>query len=251
MRLADKHAVVTGSGQGIGQALAKAVAREGAAITCVDKRPDTAEETAAAIRAAGGKAIAATADTTRLADVEAALRKAVAAFGNVNVLVANAGGSAGKRCAFLDLTTELWNDMLERNLTGAFHTGLVFGRHMAANGGGSIVFTSSIIAEFAGANMVHYGASKGGVKMLMRGMALELAQYKVRVNAIAPGAIVTPANVNLITVPDVKAKMEANTPLGTLGQPDQLAGAVIYLASDEASYTTGTTITVDGGLTLT
>ena len=250
MRLASKHAVVTGAGQGIGQALAKAVAREGARVTCLDKRADTAEATAAAIRAAGGQAIAAAADTTKLAQVEAALKLAVAAFGNVNVLVANAGGSAGMRSPFLELTTELWNDMLERNLTGAFHSGLAFGRHMAANGGGSIVFTSSIAAEFAGANMVHYGASKGGVKMLMRGMALELAQYKVRVNAIAPGAIVTPANVDLITIPGVKEKMEGNTPLGTLGQPEQLAGAVIYLASDEASYTTGTTITIDGGLTL-
>jgi NAD(P)-dependent dehydrogenase (short-subunit alcohol dehydrogenase family) len=251
MRLASKHAVVTGAGQGIGEALSRAIAREGASVTCLDKNAAGAGNTAAIIRAAGGKAIAVTADTTRLAEIEAALEKAVDAFGAVNVLVANAGGSAGKRCAFLDLTTELWNDMLERNLTGAFHTGLAFGRHMAANGGGSIVFTSSIIAEFAGANMVHYGASKGGVKMLMRGMALELAPHKVRVNAIAPGAIVTPANVNLITVPDVKAKMEAETPLGTLGHPDQLAGAVIYLASDESSYTTGTTITVDGGRTLT
>lgn len=250
MRLAKKHAVVTGAGQGIGQALAKAIAKEGARVTCLDLRGDTAEETAAAIRAAGGEATAVTCNTTKFEQVEAALKKAVETFGPVNVLVANAGGSAGHRSPFLELTPAMWNEMIERNLTGSFHTGLVFARHMAANGGGSIVFTSSIAAEFAGANMVHYGASKGGVKMLMRGMALELAKHKVRVNAIAPGAIVTPANVNLITVPGVKEKMEGNTPLGSLGQPEQLAGAVIYLASDEASYTTGTTITIDGGLTL-
>jgi|LNFM01.2.fsa_nt_gb glucose 1-dehydrogenase len=250
MRLANKHAVVTGAGQGIGRALARAAAREGARVTCLDKRADTAEETAAAIRAAGGQAAAVTCNTTTLAAVEAALKQAVAAFGPVNVLVANAGGSAGHRSAFLDLTPEAWNDMIERNLTGSFNCGLAFGRHMAANGGGSIVYTSSIVAEFAVPEMVHYCAAKGGVRMLMRGMALELAKHKVRVNAIAPGAIVTPANVDLITVPGVKEKMEGNTPLGTLGDPEQLVGAVIYLASDEASYTTGTTITIDGGLTL-
>ena len=250
MRLANKNAVVTGAGQGIGEALALAVAREGATVTCLDKRADTAEKTAAAIRAAGGKAISVAADTTDLAQVEAALKKAVDAFGRVHVLVANAGGSAGHRSKFLDLTPQMWNDMITRNLTGSFNCGLAFGRHMAANGGGSIVYTSSIVAEFAVPEMVHYCAAKGGVRMLMRGMALELAKDKVRVNAIAPGAIVTPANVNLITVPGVKEKMEGNTPLGSLGSPDQLAGAVIYLASDEASYTTGTTITIDGGLTL-
>jgi glucose 1-dehydrogenase len=250
MRLAKKHAVVTGAGQGIGQALAKAVAREGARVSCVDLNGDTAAQTAAAIRSAGGEAVAITCNTTKLDQVEAALKKAVEAFGPVNVLVANAGGSAGHRSAFLDLTPEMWNTMIERNLTGSFNCGLAFGRHMAANGGGSIVYTSSIVAEFSVPEMCHYSASKGGVKMLMRGMALELAKHKIRVNAIAPGAIVTPANVNLITVPGVKEKMEGNTPLGSLGDPDQLAGAVIYLASDEASYTTGTTITIDGGLTL-
>ncbi len=250
MRLTNKNAVVTGAGQGIGQALAHAVAREGARVTCLDKRADTVAETAAAIRAAGGQATAVTCDTTKLAEVEAALQQAVDAFGPVNVLVANAGGSAGNRTPFLEMTSAIWNEMIERNLTGSFHCGLVFARHMAAHGGGAIVYTSSIIAEIPMPDMVHYAAAKGGVKMLMRGMALELARHKVRVNAIAPGAIVTPANVNLITVPGVKEKVEAATPLGMLGQPDQLAGAVIYLASDEASYTTGTTITVDGGRTL-
>ena len=176
--------------------------------------------------------------------------QSVTAFGPVNVLVANAGGAAGERSAFLDLTPADWQRMIDRNLTGSFHCGLAYGRHMRDNGGGSIVFTSSIAAEFAADGLSHYAAAKGGIRMLMRGMALELAPHKIRVNAVAPGVVLTPGNRDIITAPAVAAHFRELVPMERVAEPAELAGAVIYLASDEASYTTGATIVVDGGLTL-
>jgi glucose 1-dehydrogenase len=249
MRLAGKHAVVTGAARGIGQALAVAVAAEGARVSCMDIKGDVAD-TAELIRSRGLQAVAITCDNTQLPQVESALTQAVAAFGPVSVLVANAGGAAGERTAFLDLTPEQWQGMIARNLTGSFHCGLAFARHMRDNGGGAIVFTSSIAAEFAAAELSHYAAAKGGIRMLMRGMALELAPHGIRVNAVAPGVVLTPGNRDIITTPAVMAHFRELVPLGRVAEAAELAGAVIYLASDEASYTTGATIMVDGGLTL-
>jgi len=249
MRLAGKHAVVTGAARGIGQALAVAVAAEGARVTCMDIS-DGVNDTAELIRSRGLQAVAIACDNTQLPQVESALTQAVAAFGPVSVLVANAGGAAGERTAFLDLTPAQWQGMIARNLTGSFHCGLAFARHMRDNGGGAIVFTSSIAAEFAAAELSHYAAAKGGIRMLMRGMALELAPHGIRVNAVAPGVVLTPGNRDIITTPAVMAHFRELVPLERVAEASELAGAVIYLASDEASYTTGATITVDGGLTL-
>jgi glucose 1-dehydrogenase len=250
MRLAGKHAVVTGAARGIGEALALAVAAEGALVTCMDLTPAGAGGTAERIRQRGGKAQAVACDNTDFAQVEAGLAKAVAGFGPVQVLVANAGGAAGERSAFLDLTPADWQRMIDRNLTGSFHCGLAFARHMREHDGGSIVFTSSIAAEFAAEGLSHYAAAKGGIRMLMRGMALELAPHRIRVNAVAPGVVLTPGNRDIITAPAVAARFRELVPMERVAEPAELAGAVIYLASDEASYTTGATIMVDGGLTL-
>ncbi len=250
MRLVGKHAVVTGAARGIGRALALAVAAEGARVTCMDIDGEGVAETADLIRAQGMQALGVACDNTQLPLVEAALEAAVAAFGPVNILVANAGGAAGERTAFLDLTPEQWQGMLARNLTGSFNCGLAFARHMRNQGGGAIVFTSSIAAEFAAPELSHYAAAKGGVRMLMRGMALELAPYRIRVNAVAPGVVLTPGNRDIISTPAVMAQFRSSIPLERVAEASELAGAVIYLASDEASYTTGATITVDGGLTL-
>ncbi|MBM3345211.1 MAG: SDR family oxidoreductase [Betaproteobacteria bacterium] len=249
MRLAGKHAVVTGAARGIGQALALALAAEGARVTCMDINVGVGD-TAELIRARGLQAAAITCDNTQLQQVESALAQAVAAFGPVSVLVANAGGAAGERTPFLDLTPDQWQGMIARNLTGSFHCGLAFARHMRTHGGGSIVFTSSIAAEFAAPELSHYAAAKGGIRMLMRGMALELAPHGIRVNAVAPGVVLTPGNRDIITAPAVMAHFRELVPLGRVAEAAELAGAVIYLASDAASYTTGATITVDGGLTL-
>jgi NAD(P)-dependent dehydrogenase (short-subunit alcohol dehydrogenase family) len=250
VRLQGKHAVVPGAGRGRGRAWATASAAEGARTTCLDIDGPGAAETAAAIKAKGGAAVALICDTTKFAAVEEGLDKAVAALGPVSILIANAGGAAGERIAFLDLTEERWRAMIDRNLTGSFNCGLVYGRYLAKQGGGAIVFTSSIAAEFAAPELVHYAAAKGGVRQLMRGMAVELARHKVRVNAVAPGATLTPGNQAIIETDAWRDFAGRAIPLGRVGRPEELASAVIYLASDEASYTTGATIVVDGGLTL-
>ena len=250
MRLANKHAVVTGAARGIGQALALAIAREGARVTCMDITTEGAQATAKLINDRGDKAQGIGCDNTDFARVEAALGQSVSAFGPVNILVANAGGAAGERSAFLDLTPADWQRMIDRNLTGSFNCGLAYARHMRDNGGGSIVFTSSIAAEFASNGLSHYASAKGGIRMLMRGMALELAPHRIRVNAVAPGVVLTPGNRDIITAPAVAAHFRELVPMERVAEPAELAGAVIYLASDEASYTTGATIMVDGGLTL-
>ncbi len=250
MQLAGKHVVVTGSARGIGEAMAMAVAAAGAKVTTMDINIEGAEATAAAIRAAGGQAQAVACDITKMASVEAALAQAVAGLGPVTTLVANAGGAAGKRSSFLELDEEKWHDMMDRNLTGNFHCGLVFARYMAAEGGGSIVFTSSIAADFASPGLPHYGAAKGGVKMLMRCMALELAEHKIRVNAVAPGVCITPGNEMILNTPVWAEQIKRTVPLGRAAKTTELGGAVVFLASDAASYVTGSTIVVDGGLTL-
>ena len=250
MQLLNRHVVVTGAGRGIGEALALAISAAGARVTCLDIDGKSAAATAAAIVQRGGRSAAVACDHTSMSSVEASLKSSVDGLGPVSVLVANAGGAAGERTPFFQMTEQAWKRMIDRNLTGPFNVGLVYGRYLAENGGGSMIFTSSISSEVVFPELMHYNAAKGGVKMLVRSLAVELAPFKVRVNAVAPGPIVTPGNRDLITTPEANEKMRQDIPLGRPGQPHEIAGAVIYLASDAASFVTGSTITVDGGYSL-
>jgi NAD(P)-dependent dehydrogenase (short-subunit alcohol dehydrogenase family) len=252
MRLQGKRVVVTGAAGGIGRAFCTALGKEGARLVCLDRDVAGLREVVEGLVDGGVEAIQLACDASDWAAVEAAAGIAVEKLGGIDVCVANAGGASGGQDAipFLDITPTQWQAMVDRNLGTAFNTGLSFARKIAASGGGSIVFVTSQLAQVVRPGLAHYAAAKGGVHQLMRGMALDLIPHRVRVNAIAPGPIRHERNRAWFDRPAVKVEMLKYLPMGRTGMPEELAGALIYLASDESSFTTGTTITVDGGYTL-
>lgn len=249
-RFDGQVAVVTGAASGIGRALALGVASEGADVACVDVADDGAQTTAEAIRALGRRALACKCDVSvepRLAEV---FEHVLAELGPVGVVLASAGGSRGEMVPFLEMTPQVWQTMLDRNLTSVFVTGLVAGRQMAAHGGGAIVVVSSQLSEVVRPGLVHYCSAKGGVRQLIKGMAVDLIGHGIRVNGVAPGPTMTPGNQAWFSRPDVAAAHEQAIPLGRIARPEEYVGAALYLASPAASFTIGATLTVDGGYTL-
>jgi glucose 1-dehydrogenase len=249
-RVSGKVALVTGAGGGIGGAGAEGLAREGAAVLCTDIDIASAEATAGRIRAVGGQAAALALDVRERAAVDAAVAVAVSQFGRLDILVECAGIS--HRGNFLDLDPETWDRILAVNLTGMFHLGQAAARQMVrqgagGDGGGSIINVTSQLAEVARPERAAYVASKGGGRSLTHAMAVDLAAHGIRVNAIAPGPTLTGLTRASYTEPEARRATEALIPLGRLGQPDDLVGAVVFLASDESRWVTGSTLTVDGG----
>ena len=245
-RVAGKVALVTGAGGGIGGAGAEGLGREGAAVFCTDIDGAAAEATAGHIRAAGGRAAAQALDVRDRAAVDAAVADCVRQFGRLDILVECAGISHWLN--FLDLDAETWDRIIAVNLTGMFHLGQAAARQMVKQGhGGSIVNITSQLAEVARPERAAYVASKGGGRSLTHAMAVDLAAHGIRVNAIAPGPTLTGLTRANYTDPEARRATEALIPLGRLGQPDDLVGAVLFLASDESRWVTGSTITVDGG----
>jgi NAD(P)-dependent dehydrogenase (short-subunit alcohol dehydrogenase family) len=238
-RLEGKAAIVTGGGHGIGRAIAERLAAEGARLVVNDVSEERAHETAAAI---GDAAVAVPADVSRSGDVDRIVETALDRFGAVDVLVNNAGLIDVSRHV-LDGDEDWFDRVIAVNLKGQFLCALRAAKWMARHGGGAIVNLSSGGARAAHRGMVAYDASKGGVEAMTRALALDLAPYGIRVNAVAPGAI----DVGGLNEEE-RASRGETIPLGRMGTPEDIAGAVVFLASDDARYVTGVAISVDGGL---
>ena len=247
-RLAGKVAIVTGSGSGIGQAIAIRFAGEGATVV-VDYRNhiDQAQETASKAEAAGGKAILVQADVSKLADTQNLVDQAYTQLGRCDILVNNAG--IEKEAAFWDVTEADYDAVLNVNLKGAFFLTQAFVRRLRdAKLPGRIINISSVHEDMVFPNFSTYCVSKGGMRMLMRNLAVELGPHNITVNNVAPGAIVTPINEKLLSNKPQLDALLANIPLGRMGKPEEVAGLVAFLASEEAAYVTGSTYVIDGGL---
>ena len=245
-RLSGKTAIVTGGAGGIGAATAKRFAREGAALVIADKDGAGAERIAGDIIADGGRAIASQVDLRDPVQIDAMLAKAKQAFGRIHVLVNNAG--QGAQAHFLETTMETWKAMIENNLTGTFLCSQAVARAMAQEGGGRIVNIASHSGLLGSSGRAAYAAAKGGIIALTRVMAVDLAEYKITVNCIAPGPIDT-LRIRNTQTEERQMAWHSAVPLGRYGEPDEIAGVAAFLASDDASYMTGQTLAVDGGFT--
>lgn len=244
----NRIALVTGSTQGIGRGIAVRLAEAGADLV-INGREDSeeAQQTLELVRATGRRACFIAADVSEVADCRRLVDEAVKQMGKLDILVNNAG--VQRHSPFLDVEEADYDQVLDVNLRGPFFLAQAFARHLQAGGhGGRIINNSSVHEELPFPNFTSYCASKGGLKMFMRNLAIELAPLGITVNNIAPGAIETPINSKLMNQPNKLARLLENIPAGRLGQPHDVAGAVAFLASDEASYITGTTLVIDGGL---
>jgi len=245
-RIEGKGVLVAGAGGGIGSAGAGGLGREGAAVLCADIDVAAAEATAAQIRTSGGRAVALGLDVRDRGGVDAAVAAVVREFGRLDVLLECVGVS--QTASFLDLDPREWDRIVAINLTGMFHLGQAAARQMIRQGsGGSIINVTSQLAEVARPERAAYIASKGGGRSLTHAMALELAPHDIRVNAIAPGPTLTGLTRASYADPERRRATIAQIPLGRMGQPDDIVGAILYLASDESRWVTGSTVTVDGG----
>jgi glucose 1-dehydrogenase len=249
MKLQGKVAIVTGSSQGIGRSIAKRFAQEGASVVInYSRNPEPAREALAEVVATGSPALLLKANLGEVSEIRKLVADTIAHFGGVDILVNNAG--VEKHAAFWEVTEADYDTVLDVNLKGVFFATQAVVRHLReANKPGKIVTVSSVHEELPFPNFAAYCASKGGVKMLTRNLAIELAPLGITINAVAPGAIETPINRSLLNDPKKLGPLLAQIPLRRLGQPEDVAGVVAFLASSEADYITGSTYFVDGGLT--
>ena len=255
--LARQKAIVTGANSGIGASVAIALGRAGAdvAVNYVAGE-DAANAVVDQIRQAGGKSIAHKADVSVEDQVEEMFDRVVREFGTVDILVNNAG--LQRDSGFAGMTLEKWNQVLGVNLTGQFLCARAATREFLRRGivpsvscaAGKIICMSSVHQEIPWAGHANYAASKGGIKLLMESMAQELAPKRIRVNGIAPGAIRTPINTAAWDTSEALQRLLTLIPYGRIGLPEDIARAAVWLASDESDYVVGTTLFVDGGMTL-
>ena len=255
--LKGQKALVTGANSGIGKACAIALGRAGADVVVNYVRgDDAAKEVVETITAAGVRAIAIQADVSNEAQVQAMFKQMIAEFGTIDILINNAGLQKDSR--FEDMTLDQWNLVINVNLTGQFLCAREAVREFKRRGvvkdisvsAGKIICMSSVHEVIPWGGHVNYAASKGGVMLLMKSMAQELAPARIRVNSISPGAIRTPINTDAWQTPEAYSDLMTLVPYQRIGEPEDIARAAVFVASDMADYMTGTSLFIDGGMTL-
>jgi NAD(P)-dependent dehydrogenase (short-subunit alcohol dehydrogenase family) len=250
--LKGKTAIVTGGGRGIGKAVAQGFAKAGAKVAITSRKIEDLEATAAEIKAFGGEALPIQSHLGKMEGIEKMVDTVTEAFGRIDVLVNNAGASPAMGTV-LDSDERLWETIMNLNMKGLYFTSQAVAKIMKKQGSGKIINIASVDGFKPEYGVSIYSISKAGVRMITRAFALELAPFNIQVNAIAPGPISTKMlNSHWFHLPPEEAKkgkevLAHKTPMGRIGEPDEIAGAAIYLASDASSYTTGTEIVVDGG----
>ncbi|MGN6313438.1 MAG: SDR family oxidoreductase [Rhodanobacteraceae bacterium] len=255
--LKGQNALVTGANSGIGEGMARELAARGANVVVnYVVQPEVAQKIVDEINASGGgRAVAIKADVSREDEVRGMFADAVKAFGTLDIVCSNAG--IQRDSDFVDMTLKEWDQVIGVNLTGAFLCAREAAREFIRRGMrdvscalGKIIFTSSVHQVIPWAGHANYATTKGGIMLLMKSIAQELAPKKIRVNSIAPGAIKTPINHNAWATPDAEASLLKLIPCGRVGVPEDIAKAAAWLASDDSDYLYGTTLFVDGGMTL-
>ena len=249
MRLENKIAIVTGGGTGIGEAIAKVFAREGAKVAITGRRKNELDRVVREVERKGGQALELPGSVTNEPDVREAVAATVRTFGRLDILVNNAG-SLFYAAPLHEITDEVWDETIDIFLKGVFRFSRAVIPAMIRQGGGSIVNISTVVALKAmpGFPMHAYAAAKAGVNMLTKTIAIDYAKAKIRCNTICPAGVVTPGVASMISDPKNRAGFDAMHPLGRMGMPEEIAEAVLYFASDESSWTTGSILTVDGGV---
>ncbi len=246
-RLKNKAALITGGGSGIGKAIALAYAAEGADVCVSGRTVSKLNETVAQIERAGRKGLAIQADITKISEIDRLIADMIRSLGRIDILVNNAGIVLDATA--LEVTEEQWDTLMNTDLKGAFFTTQRALPHMLKQGKGKVINVASPLAMEGIKNCSVYCAAKAGVVNLTRALAIELADRNIYVNALAPGFTVSPLTAHTVADPEWSRVILDRIPLGRYGQPEDVNGAAIYLASDESDFTTGTTLYVDGGET--
>ena len=250
MRLANKVALITGGGSGIGKATCILFAHEGAKVVVVDLKKETAEATVKEIREAGGDARAFAADVSKAKDAEAMVRFAEESYGKLNVVFNNAGIFHNDDNSVTNTAEDIWNLVIDINLKGVFLGCQYAIPALQRAGGGSIINTASFVAIVGAAvPQIAYTASKGGVLAMTREIAVEFARQNIRANSLCPGPVETPLLAELLADPARRQRRLVHIPMGRFARAEEMANAALFLASDESSYVNGATFLVDGGIT--
>ncbi len=245
--LEGRIALVSGAGNGIGRGIAGALAAAGAHVHIAERDAEAAERAATEIRDAGGAATAHISDVTRTQDVQAVFRAIDAAHGKLDILVNNAGLNV--RADFRHLSEADWGTVREVNLDGVVRLAREGFELLRRSGNGAVVNIASIMGDHGMRQLVAYSATKGAVIALTKGMAVEWATFGIRVNAVCPGFVETALTARALKIPAFSKALLDKTPMRRFGRPEEIAAAVVFLASDSASYITGATLAVDGGMT--